>query len=80
VDEKGALDANTMSHTTHRDIPVWSAACNLDDGSLEDLDALAVALDDTGVYLDRVSRKYVRQIFLQLLLPDALQNQPHRVP
>ena len=77
---RGLLILNVRSTPTPlRDAPDGdgagdAAAAEAHDGPLEDLDALAVALDDLGRHLDGVTRGELGQVGADLVLDDLVEH------
>src|SRR5262249_7192796 len=78
VHRERALDADAGGRLPHRERLAMGAAAPLDDGALEDLDALLVALDDADVDPNRVARLeggYVRAKLLGLDPVDGVHGE-----
>src|SRR5262249_41344913 len=74
VHEEGALHADPVGHAPHREVLAQSSACDPDHRAFEDLYALARALDDLGVNLDRVAGAQRRHFRFLLLLFELLND------
>ena len=83
---RGLLILNVRSTPTPRgdaadgDRAGDAAAAQAHDGPLEDLDALAVALDDLGRHLDGVAGRELRQVGAKLVLDDLVEHGHGAVP
>src|SRR4030095_10884366 len=67
VYREGALDADAVGRLAHRERLAGAGPAAPEDGSLEDLDAFLVALDDAHVNLDGVARPEGRDVLPPLL-------------
>src|SRR5512143_1968882 len=74
VHGKGPLDADTEAHLAHGEGLAHAPALSTDHHPLEDLDTLAVALDDAYMHLERVARPEVRHVAAQGCRVDAVQG------
>src|SRR5512143_78445 len=74
VHGKGPLDADAEAHLAHGEGLAHASALSTDHHPLEDLDTLAVALDDAYMHLERVARPEVRHVAAQGCRVDAVQG------
>jgi lipopolysaccharide biosynthesis protein len=71
VYKKRALYTDPVCESANGHILIGTALVYFDHGALKDLYPLAIALDDLGMDPERIPRKNIRKIILQLLLPDG---------
>src|SRR3954466_1738625 len=74
VDLEGPLDADAGRDAPDSDGPGDPATTEAHDGPLEDLDALAVALDDLGGHLHGVTGRKLREVGAKLVLDDLVEH------
>src|SRR6476659_6971570 len=74
VDLEGPLDADAGGDPADGDRPGDAAAAQAHDGPLEDLDALAVALDDLGRHLDGIAGREDGEVGSKLVLDDLVEH------
>src|SRR3990170_309040 len=74
VDLEGALDADAGAQRAHGDRAGDAAAAQAHDRALEDLDALAVALDDLGRDAHGVAGRKLGQVAADLVRGDLVEN------
>src|SRR3954470_9915524 len=74
VDLEGPLDADAGRDAPDSDGTGDPATTEAHDGPLEDLDALAVALDDLGGHLHGVTGRELREVGAKLVLDDLVEH------
>src|SRR5262245_12639621 len=74
VDLERPLHADAAGDPPDGDRPGDAAAAEPHDGALEHLDPLAVALDDLGRHLDRVTRSDLGQVSAELVGDDFVED------
>ena len=80
VDLERPLDADARRDAPDGDGPGDPATAQAHDGPLEDLDALAVALDDLGGHLHGVTGRELREVGAKLVLDDLVEHGHGAVP